>query len=85
MDKNALIKVIAQKTNISEEQATSVSNVLESNNLLTKEGREKAVNDIATTLKIDPAAAKKILDTASDAIKGGILDKIKMPFGSDKK
>lgn len=85
MDKNAVIRAIAQKANISEEQATTVSKVLESNNLLTNEGRDKAVTDIATALKIDPATAKKITDTAMDSIKGGILDKIKKPFGSDKK
>lgn len=84
MDKNGVIKMIAQKANLSEEQATKVSGVLENNNLLTKEGREKAVTDIATTLKIDPEAAKKVMDSASGVLKDGILDKLKMPFGSDK-
>ena len=79
MNKTDFIAELAKKTGLSVEDGAKVNDVLENNNLLTNAG--KIVSEIATKLGIGEEQAKDILEKAKEIMKGGIMDKIKMPFG----
>ena len=71
MNKTDFIAELAKKTGLSAADSEKVNEVIESNNLLGNAA--KIVSQIAAKLNI--------LAKAKDIIGGGIMDKIKNPFG----
>lgn len=82
MNKTDFISELVKKTGISQTDGEKVNEVLESNNLLGNAGN--IIGEIAKKLNIGEDQAKMIFEKAQEIIKGGLLDKIKMPFGSQK-
>ena len=79
MNKTDFIAELAKKTGLSTDDSAKVNEVLESNNLLGNVG--KIISEIAAKLGIGEDQAKASLEKAQELLKGGIMDKIKMPFG----
>ena len=79
MNKADFIAELAKKTGLSTDDSAKVNEVLESNNILGNAG--KIISEIAAKLGIGEDQAKAILEKAQELLKGGIMDKIKMPFG----
>ncbi len=82
MNKKDFIAELAKKTGLSTDDSAKVNDVLENNNLLAGLGNAgKIISDIAAKLGIGEEQAKDILEKAKEIIGGGLMDKIKMPFG----
>lgn len=79
MDKNGFIQELMKKTGLSQSDGEKVNDVLENNNILS--GAAKIIPEIAAKLGISEDKAKEIFEKAKEIIGGGIMDKIKNPFG----
>ncbi len=79
MNKTNFIAELCKKTGLSTEDGSKVNDVIENNNLLGNAA--KIVSQIAAKLNISEEQAQDILAKAKDIIGGGIMDKIKNPFG----
>ena len=79
MNKTDFIAELAKKTGLSAADSEKVNEVIESNNLLGNAA--KIVSQIAAKLNISEEQAQDILAKAKDIIGGGIMGKIKNPFG----
>ena len=79
MNKTDFIAELAKKTGLSTADSEKVNEVIESNNLLGNAA--KIVSQIAAKLNISEEQAQDILAKAKDIIGGGIMGKIKNPFG----
>lgn len=83
MNKESFIATLAEKANLSTEQAAKVNDILESNNIIGKNNKLKVEEEIAKVLGIAPEEATKISDTASGILASALKDKLKHPFGSN--
>lgn len=79
MNKTDFISELVKKTGLSQSDGEKVNDVLESNNLLGNAAN--IISQIAAKLNIGEDQAKDIFLKAKDIIGGGIMDKIKNPFG----
>ena len=74
MNKTDFIAELCKKTGLSTEDGSKVNNNLLGN-------AAKIISQIAEKLNISEEQAQDILAKAKDIIGGGIMDKIKNPFG----
>ncbi|MBR1482781.1 MAG: hypothetical protein IJ598_07440 [Ruminococcus sp.] len=79
MNKLDFISELTKKTGLSQSDGEKVNEVLEGNNLLANAGN--IISQIASKLNIGEDQAKDILAKAKEILGGGIMDKIKNPFG----
>ena len=79
MNKLDIISELTKKTGLSQSDGEKVNEVLEGNNLLANAGN--IISQIASKLNIGEDQAKDILAKAKEILGGGIMDKIKNPFG----
>ena len=82
MNKTKFIKKLKETLNIDENRANIINNILESNNIIGKKGKENIINDLIGQLKIDTEEANKIYETSMNIIKDAIKNKLKHPFKS---
>ena len=82
MNKTKFIEKLKETLNIDENKANIINNILESNNIIGKKGKENIINDLMGQLKIDLNEANKIYEKVMNIIKDAIKNKIKHPFKS---
>ena len=82
MNKTGFIEKLKEVLNIDEAKANIINNILESNNIIGKKGKENIINDLMNQLKIDLEEANKIYEKVMDIIKDAIKNKLKHPFKS---
>lgn len=83
MNKTGFIKQLAEKLNITEEQAAQVNEIVEAHHIVGKNSKLAVIAEIKEKLGVDDAAAEEISDTASSLIAGNIKDKLLHPFGGN--
>lgn len=82
MNKTGFIKKLKEVLNIDDAKANIINNILESNNIIGKKGKDNIINDLMEQLKIDLEEANKIYEKVMEIIKDAIKNKIKHPFKS---
>lgn len=83
MNKTGFIEKLKEVLNIDDNKANIINNILESNNIIGKKGKENIINDLMGQLKIDLAEANKIYEKVMNIIKDTIKNKLKHPFRKD--
>ena len=83
MNKEKFIQKLKETLNLDDDKAKIINNILESNNIIGKKGKENIINDLMGQLKIDLAEANKIYEKVMDIIKDTIKNKLKHPFRKD--
>ncbi len=80
MEKAGFIEELMKKTGLSQSDGEKVNEVMEANPLI---GGDigNIISQIAQKLGIGEDKAKEIFEKAKEILSGGILDKIKNPFG----
>lgn len=82
MNKTNFINELKTRVQLTDEQATTVNDVFENNFVIRKKNEEKIVAQIVEALGVDECRAKEIYDCGYDLIGGGIVGKLKHPFGA---
>ena len=82
MNKTGFIEKLKETLKVDENTAKIINNILESNNIIGKKGKENIINDLMGQLKIDLQEANKIYEKVMDIIKDAIKNKLKHPFKS---
>ena len=85
MTKTTFINELANRTGITQEQASTVNKIFESNFIFKKNNSQKIIAEIGEKLGFDEAKSKEIYDEGYDFIGDSIVNKIKHPFGSQDK
>lgn len=80
MNKKDFAKKLSEKLNYSYDDCLIIVNILEDNFFISKENKDKIINEISTKLKLDKELSSKIYDIAIDIIKKQIKEKLKHPF-----
>ena len=83
MNKEKFIQKIKETLNLDENTANIINNILESNNIISKKGKDNIINDLMGQLKIDLDEAKDIYEKVMAIIKDTIKNKLKHPFRKD--
>ncbi len=82
MNKTSFIAELANRTELTVEQAALINEIFENHFFLHKKNESKIINEISETLSIDGGKAKEIYNIAYDLIGNALVDKLKHPFGS---
>ncbi len=80
MNKRDFIDALRAKINYSEEDTLIINDILEKHFFISKKNKDKIINELCSTLKIEENAASKIYNEACDIIDKEIKDKIRHPF-----
>ena len=83
MYKREFIKALAEKADISEEQAFRVNEILEAHPFVGKNAKAAVVSEIEERLGFDTQTAESISNTASELIAGKLADRLIHPFGGN--
>ena len=81
MNKTDFINALAEKANLTVEQAACVNDIFEERNVLRKRNEPFFVTAIAEKLSVEEGRAKEIYDCAYDQIGSGIIGRLRHPFG----
>lgn len=74
---------LAEKLNITEEQAAQVDEIIETHPIIGKNSKLAVIAEIKEKLGTDDETAKQISDTASELIASNIRNKLLHPFGGN--
>lgn len=85
MNKTEFVQELCKKTGLSEAESTQVNQIFEDNMFIGKKHTEKIISEIADKLGTDKERAEVIYRSARDIIGTAITDKLKHPFGGNKK
>lgn len=83
MNKTGFIMQLADRLNITEEQAATVDGILEAHHIVGRNSKLAVVAEIKEKLGTDDETAKQISDTASELIASNIRNKLLHPFGGN--
>ena len=83
MNKTGFIMQLADRLNITEEQAAQVDEIIEAHPIIGKNSKLAVVAEIKEKLNTDDETAKQISDTASELIASNIRNKLLHPFGGN--
>lgn len=83
MNKTGFIMQLADRLNITEEQAAQVDEIIEAHPIIGKNSKLAVVAEIKEKLGTDDETAKQISDTASELIASNIRNKLLHPFGGN--
>ena len=85
MNPEEIIKAIAEKTHLSEEQCGKIKGIIENAGNLGFDSKDKIIKEVAEKLNMSEDQANDIYQKAMEVISGnvggGIMDKIKGIFG----
>lgn len=81
MRKYQFIERLAQKTGLTQEEATKVNDIIEEHSLIGKKSKAAATAEIGEALNVDATRADEISNTAYDIIAEAMKNKLKHPFG----
>ena len=83
MNKTGFIMQLAEKLNITEEQAATVDEIVKAHHIVGKNSKHAVIAEIKEKLGTDDETAKQISDTASELIASNIRNKLLHPFGGN--
>ena len=83
MNKTGFIMQLAERLNITEEQAAMVDETVEAHPIIGRNSKLAVIAEIKEKLGTDDEAAKRISDTASELIASNIRNKLLHPFGGN--
>ncbi|MCQ2531728.1 MAG: hypothetical protein MJ093_03370 [Saccharofermentans sp.] len=83
MRKHDFIETLAEKANITIDEATKVNEIIEAHSLIGKKSKLAATEEMGAALGVDFTRADEISNTAYDIIAQAMKEKIKHPFGSN--
>lgn len=83
MNKTGFIMQLADRLNITEEQAAQVDEIIEAHYIVGRNSKLAVVAEIKEKLGTDDETAKQISDTASELIASNIRNKLLHPFGGN--
>lgn len=83
MNKTGFIMQLADRLNITEEQAAQVDEIIEAHHIVGRNSKLAVVAEIKEKLGTDDETAKQISDTASELIASNIRNKLLHPFGGN--
>ena len=83
MNKTKFIEKLQETLNIEENDAIIINDILENNNIIGKNNKQKIINDIMEKLEKTETEANKIYETTMQIITTAIKNKIRHPFKKD--
>ena len=83
MNKTKFIEKLQETLNIEENDAIIINDILENNNIIGKNNKQKIINDIMEKLEKTETEANKIYETTKQIITTAIKNKIRHPFKKD--
>ncbi|MBO6230619.1 MAG: hypothetical protein J6O50_08625 [Ruminiclostridium sp.] len=83
MNKTGFIMQLAERLNITEEQAALVDGIVEAHPIIGKNSKLAVIAEIKEKLGTDDETAKQISDTVSELIGSNIRNKLLHPFGGN--
>lgn len=83
MNKTGFIMQLAERLNITEEQAAMVDETVDAHPIIGRNSKLAVIAEIKEKLGTDDEAAKRISDTASELIASNIRNKLLHPFGGN--
>ena len=83
MNKKEYIKVLQQKTKLSEDKCSIINDILENYFIIGKKNKQKIINDLKEKLNINEVDADEIYNISTEIISTAIKEKIKSPFKSN--
>ena len=83
MNKTGFIMQLADRLNITEEQAAQEDEIIEDHHIVGRNSKLAGIAEINDKLGTDDETAKQISDTASELIASNIRNKLLHPFGGN--
>lgn len=83
MNKEQYIKVLQEKTKLSEDKCIIINDILENHFIIGKKNKQKIINDLKERLNIDEVDADEIYNICTEIISSAIKQKLKSPFKSN--
>lgn len=81
MNKTEVIAALVEQTGYDEATCEKINEILERHFIIGKNNKEKTIADFASELELDQDEAEKLYETAMGIVGGGVVDKLKHPFG----
>lgn len=82
MNKRGFIKNLSAQSNLSEQEAILVNDILENNFFISKKNKDKIISEIVIKLGVTLEEATKIYDMSKSIMKEEIKSTLKCPFKS---
>ena len=83
MNKTKFLEKLSSETGYSKEDTILINDILERNFVISRKSKDKIVEDLINTLKIDIEEANRIYEISSSIIAKAIKDKLIHPFRSE--
>ena len=84
MNKAKFIEKLKEKLTIEEKDAIVINDILENNNIIGKNNKQKIINELMEKLEKNETEANKIYETSMQIITTAIKNKIKHPFKKEQ-
>jgi len=82
MNKTGFIKELSKVTGYSIDECNVINDVLENNFFISKKSKDKIVNELISSLKINETEANAIYEISKKIINDELKNKLKHPFKS---
>lgn len=82
MNKELFLKEFIEKTNVNDEDASKVCDILERHFIIGKKNKDKITTDLINELQIDVEKADEYYEISMSILASGLKDALKHPFRS---
>lgn len=82
MNKTGFIKELSKVTGYSIDECNVINDVLENNFFISKKSKDKIINELMSSLKINETEANAIYEISKKIINDELKNKLKHPFKS---
>ena len=81
MDKDKIVEVLKEKVNLPDELVAKVGELLSGKSFVGNANKDDIIGGLVEKLGIDEEKANEIYNAISEALAGGLMDKVKGLFG----